>query len=109
MTVQEAIEEMKICNELMLYDFSYGEEIPYESLNESNKKLFDAHVFAIEIMEKQIPKKPKKMEKDAINDLDTWVECSCGAMKKMDTEKHKQVYCWKCGQLLSWEEGGTSD
>ena len=51
MTVQEAKKEMEICNELMLYDFSYGEEIPYESLNESNKKLYDAHVIAIGCME----------------------------------------------------------
>lgn len=104
MTVQEenkqdmdiAISHMQVLKDWL------GDSLTQKSFKES----IDV---AIESMEKQIPRKPKKMEKDAINDLDTWVECSCGAMKKMDTEKHKLVYCWKCGQLLSWEEGGTSD
>lgn len=97
MTVQEVIDAISLCGLSITGECSRMKQFT-EGLAE-----------AMELLEKQIPKKPKKMEKDAINDLDTWVECSCGAMKKMDTEKHKQVYCWKCGQLLSWEVGGTSD
>ena len=96
MTVQEAIEEMKTCNELMLYDFSYGEEIPYELLNESNQKLYDAHVLAIESMEKQIPKKP--IETEHFNCLNYECPICEGGLY------YEQEYCDECGQALKWGE-----
>lgn len=125
MTVQEAIKYLRMAtDEAEGYCDEYREmcEMSIQALEKIEKletnKTYNLYRQYLSIgtveelkeaREKQVAKKPKKMEKDAINDLDTWCECSCGAMKKVDADKHKQMYCWKCGQLLSWEEGETSD
>lgn len=99
MTVQEAIDLIK---QVPLYRY----ECELQKGRQSD--LFKALNKAIDSMEKQIQKKPKSIRDDWI-DTDMWVGCICGAMQLIDTETHKQIYCWKCGQLLSLEEGGTSE
>lgn len=96
MTVQESKKEMEICNELMLYDFSYGEEIPYESLNESNKKLYDAHVIAIEIMEELEQYRALGTVEEIIKHRDNLEqenhEYSClGTLEELKEAREKQV------------------
>lgn len=52
-----------------------------------------------EVLEKQIPKKP-----NYVSELDdngnAIVECKCFAAQEVAIKRIKQVYCWKCGQLL---------
>ena len=91
MTVQEAITTLNVIKR----------QASFEDVGKAIGK-------GIEALEKQIPKKPTKIEPHGQYNIDIWVECLCGAMGCHD-KSHGQSYCWKCGQLLSWEEGGTSD
>lgn len=54
---------------------------------------------AAELLEKQIPKKPKYIsEPDVFNKAE--VECECFATQDVAINTIKRVHCWKCGQLL---------
>ena len=48
---------------------------------------------------KQIPKKPNSISELDDND-NAIVECECFAAQEVAIKRIKQVYCWKCGQLL---------
>ena len=53
-----------------------------------------------EALEKQVAKKAEKIEPDANNDIDVWVDCPCCGATKRVSKHHNQYYCWKCGQLI---------
>lgn len=52
----------------------------------------------LEALEKQIPKKPKKVGKH--------FECNCGVWLLYDDEipNENDTYCPKCGQRITWSE-----
>lgn len=54
------------------------------------------------LREKQIPKKPKKVHKEALvkKRIFDW-ECSCGRLHRNDFPLN---YCSECGQKIDWEE-----
>lgn len=58
---------------------------------------------AVQALEKQIPKKPYHISQVDDND-NANVECSiCHATTDYAVNAIKRGYCWKCGQLLDWE------
>lgn len=90
MTNKEAIKELQ----------SYAEH-SWGGLNE-------AFLFAIYALEKQIPKKPKKLTyKLLIND--GWIYecptcgCACGENKYHTEVTQDDAYCTQCGQMLDWD------
>jgi len=52
---------------------------------------------AIEALEKQLPKKPKKLEN---GDL----ACSCGLIIQRKNGRTCLYYCHNCGQKIKWSE-----
>ncbi len=92
MTEREAIEKIKQ-TPLMRY---IADRNPKGELGEALE-------MAVEALEKQIPKKPKKIEDMEDLARTFFIECQCGAMNHVDI-KHKDIYCWKCGQRLDWGE-----
>lgn len=54
MTEQEAIEVLKMENELMQFDPITGDDNPIEFQNQDNKDLYEANLLAIEAIEKQM-------------------------------------------------------
>lgn len=90
MTVQEAIAQI--------------EPIARSSRKVSGVGLFEpkpitvALEMAISVLGKQIPKKPKVLETDALSGY-KYGNCSCGE-HIMDDEK----YCSNCGQAIDWGE-----
>ena len=52
---------------------------------------------AIEALEKQLPKKPKKLEN---GDL----ACSCGLIIQRKNRRTCLYYCHNCGQAIDWSE-----
>ena len=95
MTEIEAIEELKYdCNEL-------GKAIPCDTSWGSSFE--NAYGMAIQALKKQIPKKPYHISPVDDND-NANVECPmCHATTDYAVNAIKSGYCWKCGQLLDWE------
>lgn len=85
MTVQEAINH---------YEYGITHDIFSEPVTTYAK-------MAVEALEKQIPKKPKYKIKRP-NSL-------YGVCSVCDRQLVTDKYCPRCGQRISWEEGGTSD
>lgn len=105
MTVQEAIDLIK---QVPLYRY----ECELQKGRQSD--LFKALNKAIEIMEKQIPKKPIVQETTEKK----LYKCPCcdGFLMEIVIQTYglhqwgrKVKYCANCGQKLDWEEGGTID
>ena len=87
MTPQEAIQRIKTHNEI-----------------HSRKERFAVHItkalqIAVEVLEKQIPQKPRVDDND-------WYCCrNCGdtfSLVNMVNDRNK--FCGKCGQALDWED-----
>lgn len=61
---------------------------------------------AIEVLEKQLPKKPNfegdGYAPDGTFVYDIWICPSCGGYYEVDYDDY--VYCPKCGQKLDWSE-----
>lgn len=95
MTEIEAIEELKYdCNEL-------GKAIPCGT--SWGCSFENAYGMAIQALKKQIPKKPYHISPVDDND-NANVEClMCHATTDYAVNAIKRGYCWKCGQLLDWE------
>ena len=72
-------------------------------VQEANE-LNDAHVMAIQALNKQIPKKPD-FEGDGYADgamvYDTWICPTCSKYYEVDSDDYK--YCPNCGQHIDWE------
>lgn len=103
MTESEAIEELKYdCNEL-------GKAIPCDTSWGSSFE--SAYRIAIQALEKQIAKKPRKnglysAHSGIFRKIPAYTCPSCGNMclEKWVTERSIISYCWDCGQKLDWSE-----
>ena len=89
MTPQEAIKTIKVAISEVEWDYPMDYTVAFEE--------------AIETLEKQVPKKPKHIgEIDENGNAE--VECDCFASQDVAIKTIKRAYCWRCGQLLNWEE-----
>ena len=83
------------------------------SMQEAPKEILDAHRLAITALEKQIPKKPKRIDKNATFD-GNWKkvcpECGRVLVERITTpeESYPRIYNHTphciCGQAIDWEE-----
>ena len=64
---------------------------------ESRRCCIEYFETAIEALEKQLPKKPKKLEN---GDL----ACSCGLIIQRKNRRTCLYYCHNCGQAIDWSE-----
>lgn len=98
MTEIEAIEELKYdCNEL-------GKAIPCDT--SWGCSFENAYGMAIQALEKQIPKKPRKTDsyKGVLKRVYAYVCPTCGnvCLEKYMNERQNTMFCWNCGQKLDW-------
>lgn len=66
------------------------------------KAVEEACVIACEAMGKQIPKKPREVDKD--NGYFVCHSCGEGIYSSDEFETHK--FCLNCGQAIDWEDNG---
>ena len=63
---------------------------------------------AIEALEKQIPKKPRKTDsyRGVLKRVYAYVCPTCGnvCLEKYMNERQNTMFCWNCGQHLDWSE-----
>lgn len=85
MKPEEAIETIKIAIAEVEWDYPMDYTVAFEE--------------AIEALEKQIPKKPIKSDRE-IRYCDVWECPSCG----FEWSAIAIDYCYKCGQRLDWEK-----
>ena len=76
-----------------------------------NKALPDgieAIQIAIQALEKQIPKKPRKTDsyRGVLKRVYAYVCPTCGnaCLEKYMNERQNTMFCWNCGQKLDWSE-----
>ena len=76
-----------------------------------NKALPDgieAIQIAIQALEKQIPKKPRKTDsyRGILKRVHAYVCPTCGnaCLEKYMNERQDTMFCWNCGQKLDWED-----
>lgn len=101
MTNEEAIQTLKEDRETYQDFINQG----YAD-NEEIKRGLLALDMAIEVLEKQIPKKPT-FEGDGFDGngnitYDTWICPCCGEEYEVDYDDHK--YCPWCGQMIDWRD-----
>lgn len=96
MDIKESIEALKYINLTRVHPFFSWEEM---------KEVRD---IAIEALEKQVPKKPTKLEYKLLLDMG-WIYrcpacgCACGENKYHPEVTQDDMYCTQCGQKLDWE------
>lgn len=72
-----------------------------------NEQAIEINGLAIEALEKQIPKKPKKKEE---NQYSAFYDCPCCGgylVSEIDGELcggQEYKYCYRCGQALDWSD-----
>lgn len=92
MTESEAIEAIR-------FDLKIGGEIHSQVLR-------DAVGVAIQALEKQIPKKPRKTDsyRGVLKRVYAYVCPTCGnaCLEKCMNERQNTMFCWNCGQKLDW-------
>lgn len=102
MTIEEALEVFKKSIECILTDGlkCLNTECPKCALNVTDEQYNKAARVAIEVLEKQIPKRPE--EKMCLQAAELYVgkcpNCESGMNSKMN-------YCDNCGQKIDWSEG----
>ena len=76
-----------------------------------NKALTDgieAIQIAIQALEKQIPKKPRKTDsyRGVLKRVYAYVCPTCGnaCLEKYMNERQNTMFCWNCGQKLDWSD-----
>ena len=105
--MQDALKKLQArltCDELSLEKYCNEEdcdncEYNYAQGNMGERK--DVLRMAIEAMEKQIPKKPVKNEKQGIRYTDSY---ECPTCHKGFTGTGIADYCYHCGQAIDWSE-----
>ena len=72
------------------------------------QKRAEALDVAIQALEKQIPKKPRKTDlyRDVLKRAYAYVCPTCGnaRLEKYMNERQNTMFCWDCGQKLDWSE-----
>lgn len=68
--------------------------------------LQEAIDMAIQALEKQIPKKPRKTDsyRGVLKRIYAYVCPTCGnvCLEKYMNERQNTMFCWNCGQRLDW-------
>ena len=63
---------------------------------------------AIQALEKQIPKKPRKTDsyRGVLKRVYAYVCPTCGnaCLEKYMNERQNTMFCWNCGQKLDWSD-----
>ena len=83
------------------------EDVTWQDNGRHYGKIAPAREIAISALEKQIPKKPKKIEESQYS---TFYDCPCCGgylVSKIDGELYggqKYKYCYRCGQALDWSD-----
>lgn len=92
MTAQEAIEALKLINLKSVHPFLSWEE------------MLEVRDFAIESIEKQIPKKPVlKLHDNRVEEEQKEYYCPvCGEWLTWEITHFK--HCYECGQAIDWSE-----
>jgi hypothetical protein len=85
MTIEEAINEL----------------VDYVAENDKLTISFETVTMARKALEKQIPKKPKEVEKKYWND---YVCPNCEKLLGNSIEVYQEKCCHYCGQALNWSE-----
>lgn len=69
---------------------------------------YKANEMAIQALEKQIPKKPRKTDsyRGVLKKVYAYVCPTCGnaRLEKYMNERQNTVFCWDCGQKLDWSD-----
>lgn len=99
-------ESIKICNTIgFATSFSNPKGIP---LNTTKEELAEAMRMAIQALEKQIQKKPRKTDsyRGILKRVYAYVCPTCGnaCLEKYMNERQDTMFCWNCGQKLDWED-----
>ena len=72
------------------------------------QKRADALEMAIQALEKQIPKKPRKTDsyRGIFRRIYAYVCPTCGnaCLEKQENERQDTMFCWNCGQKLDWSD-----
>lgn len=78
-------------------DLPFGSNISKESAK-----------LAIQALEKQIPRKPRKTDsyRGVLKRVYAYVCPTCGnaCLEKYMNERQNTMFCWDCGQKLDWSE-----
>ena len=68
----------------------------------------EAFQMALQALEKQIPKKPRKTDsyRGVLKRVYAYVCPTCGnaCLEKYMNERQNTMFCWNCGQKLDWSE-----
>lgn len=68
----------------------------------------EASEMAINALEKQIPKKPRKTDsyRGVLKRVYAYVCPTCGnaCLEKYMNERQNTMFCWNCGQKLDWSD-----
>lgn len=68
----------------------------------------EAFQMAINALEKQIPKKPRKTDsyRGVLKRVYAYVCPTCGnvCLEKYMNERQNTMFCWECGQKLDWSD-----
>lgn len=103
MIPEEAIVKVKdiMIAEIYRTPSYYDAEVEDEVYSDTYKvdEILELNKVVCEALGKQIPKKPRCIGEPDANDNAT-IECKCLATQEVAIKTVKQVYCWKCGQLL---------
>ena len=69
---------------------------------------YKANEMAIQALEKQIPKKPRKTDsyRGVLKRVYAYVCSTCGnvCLEKYMNERQNTTFCWNCGQKLDWSD-----
>ena len=72
------------------------------------QKRAEAIEIAIQALEKQIPKKPRKTDsyRGVLKRVYAYVCPTCGnaCLEKYMNERQNTMFCWNCGQKLDWSD-----
>lgn len=83
MTPEDAIKNIEIAIAEVEWEYPMEYAVAFEA--------------AIEALEKQIAKKPKKTR-------DGNLACQCGLVVQTGFKRHNRYYCDICGQAIDWSE-----
>lgn len=114
--IEKAIDALKMDNALMEFDPNTGEERPIEFQNELNQCAYKANLLAISALEKQIPKKPIKEEKQYSEDYGFNSDILCpvcnnyiGYYTEAMCKPEYMQYCNECGQRIDDDWSGEDE